>query len=140
MNARRLLLALILAAGCATPAPDHGRIGVNNTIAGIETATLYSATASSYANLVPSYANHNYAQCYAHGGTFWVKHATPEETPASFTTPIPSANAQAAGWTRLLDTESVTWGREGVAVTANEQTYFVRAWPEGGGDLMCVWH
>ena len=143
MNARNLILALLLAAGCATaaqPKPSPGPFTVNNSIAGVEWRTVYSATASTGQNLVPGYANHSYVSCYAHGGTFWVQRHTPEETPGTVTSPIPSANAQAAGWVRLLDTETVAAGVEGRAATANEQTYFVSEWAEGGGDLMCVWH
>lgn len=144
---RALMMVVLVASlsACATGAtrPDpvpHAPLRANNTIVGIETITLYSATASTGQNLVPGFANHPFAMCYAQSGTFWVKRHTPDETPASVTNPTPSANATAAGWTRLLAGTTQVWGVEGRAATANEQTYFVSVWAEGGGDLICVWH
>lgn len=141
---RTLLLTAILFFGCATahrPAPAHGPVKVDNTIVGIEALTLYSATSSTGQNLVPSYAHHNFATCISTGGTFWLKRHTPDETPASVTSPIPSANTQASdGWSRITDGTTLTWGVEGRSATQNEQIYFISEYAEVGGHLACVWH
>lgn len=137
-----ILILFFSGLACATAAaPAPHKYGVNSALVGIESKTVFNATASSAKQVVFGRA-HAFVELYSRGGTFWVRRRSPDETSGVLpTNPIPSANTVSSEWVRISDAEKRHWGVEGVAATQNEQTLFIDVWPEtSGGDLEIVAH
>ncbi len=139
-----LVLFATLAAGCAGLAPHvqddhHGKLGATALTTSYESATLYQATSSTGGQIVFSKGK-VFAAVLSQGGTFWVKAHSPNDTSGTIpTTPIPSANAQATGWSRILDGQTVSWGSDGAQASGpGDQVLFIDYWCESGGTLSAI--